>query len=182
MFATAATYTDAWQICLSQLKAKTSAEEFAQWFLPIEPLEFDGARLRIKVPDRDFARTIESNYSQVLKPIIAQHFGSETRLYYAIPKSNHPIAVPSESDATVSEQSFSQPTDTSNIRNPFVIPGINRLRIEPQLNKNYTFDNFIEGECNRLVRSAAMSISVNPGSHTPFNPLYIYGVYVIGIS
>ena len=175
MTVTSATYTDAWQTCLSQLKTKTSAEEFAQWFLPIEPLGFEGGRLRIKVPDRDFARTIECNYSQVLKPVIAQHFGSDTRLYYAIPKSDHPITVPSESDASVSEHSFSQPTDTSNIRNPFVIPGINRIRIEPQLNKNYTFDNFIEGECNRLVRSAAMSISVNPGSHTPFNPLYIYG-------
>ena len=175
MLANAATYNDAWQSCLTELKAKTSAEEFAKWFLPIEPLEFDGERLRIKVPDRDFARTIEDNYSQVLKPIIAQLFGSDTRLFYAIPKSNHPIAVPSESDATTTEHTFSPQTDTSNIRNPFVIPGINRLRIEPQLNKSYTFDNFVEGECNRLVRSAAMSVSVNPGSHTPFNPLYIYG-------
>ena len=175
MLANAATYNDAWQNCLSEIKTKTSAEEFAKWFLPIEPLEFDGERLRIKVPDRDFAKMIEDNYSQVLKPIIAQLFGRDTRLFYAIPKNNHPIAVPSESDATTVEHTFSQQTDTSNIRNPFVIPGINRLRIEPQLNKNYTFDNFIEGECNRLVRSAAMSVSVNPGSHTPFNPLYIYG-------
>ena len=175
MLANATTYNDTWQSCLTEIKTKTSAEEFAQWFLPIEPLEFDGERLRIKVPNRDFAKTIEDNYSQVLKPIIAQLFGRNTRLYYAIPKNNHPIAVPSESNVTTTSHSFSQQTDTSNIRNPFVIPGINRLRIEPQLNKNYTFDNFIEGECNRLVRSAAMSVSVNPGSHTPFNPLYIYG-------
>ena len=175
MLANAATYNDTWQNCLSEIKMKTSAEEFAQWFLPIEPLEFDGERLRIKVPDRDFAKTIENNYSQVLKPIIAQLFGRDTRLYYAIPKNNHPIAVPSESDVTSTEHPFSQQTDTSNIRNPFVIPGINRIRIEPQLNKEYTFDNFIEGECNRLVRSAGMSVSVNPGHHTPFNPLYIYG-------
>ena len=175
MLANAATYNDAWQNCLSELKSKTSAEEFAQWFLPIEPLEFDGARLRVRVPNRDFAMTIENNYSQVLKPIIAQLFGSDTRLYYAIPKNNSSIVVSSESSATTSEHTFSQPTDTSNIRNPFVIPGINRLRIDPQLNRNYTFDNFIEGECNRLVRSVAMSVSVNPGNHTPFNPLYIYG-------
>ncbi len=171
MLANSATYTDAWQSCLSELKTKTSAEEFAQWFMPIEPLEFDGVRLRVKVPDRDFARTIEDNYSHVLKPIIAEWFGSDTRLYYAVRK----IAVPSESDVTSQSSTVAQPTNTTKIRNPFVIPGINRLRIEPQLNKNYTFDNFIEGECNRLVRSAAMSISVNPGSHTPFNPLYIYG-------
>ena len=48
------------------------------------------------------------------------------------------------------------------------------MRIDPQLNPNYTFSTFIEGECNRLARSAGMSVAVNPGT-TPFNPLYIYG-------
>ena len=61
MLANSATYNDAWQTCLSEIKTKTSAEEFVQWFLPIEPLKFDGERLHIKVPDRDFAKTIEAN-------------------------------------------------------------------------------------------------------------------------
>ena len=175
MLANATTYTDAWQSCLSELKEKTSAEEFAQWFLPIEPLKFDGEQLQIKVPNQEFVTAIENKYSQVLKPIIAQLFGNNIRLLYAIPRNNHHVAISAPDSDVTAEPKFSPQTDTSNIRNPFVIPGINRLRIEPQLNKNYTFDNFIEGECNRLVRSAAMSVSVNPGSHTPFNPLYIYG-------
>ena len=175
MQANAATYNDIWQNCLRAIQTKTSAEEFAKWFLPIEPLEFDGKRLQIKVPSRDFARIIEDNYSQVLKPVVAELFGNDTRLFYAIPKSNRQIAVPSESDATTTEPIFSHQTNTANIQNPLTIPGIPRMKNEPLLNRNYTFDNFIEGECNRLVRSAAMSISVNPGNHTPFNPLYIYG-------
>jgi len=175
MLANTATYNDVWQNCLNAIKTQTSAEEFAKWFLPIEPLEFDGKHLQIKVPNRDFARIIEENYSQVLKPVIAEQFGSDTRLFYAIPKSNRQIAVPSESDATTVEHTFSPQTNTANIQNPLTIPGIPRMKNEPPLNKNYTFDNFIEGECNRLVRSAAMAISVNPGNHTPFNPLYVYG-------
>lgn len=175
MLANATTYTDAWQSCLSELKEKTSAEEFAQWFLPIEPLKFDGEQLQIKVPNQEFVAAIENKYSQVLKPIIAQLFGNNIRLLYAIPRNNQQVAITAERSDTTAEPKFSPQTDTSNIRNPFVIPGINRIRIEPQLNKEYTFDNFIEGECNRLVRSAGMSVSVNPGNHTPFNPLYIYG-------
>ena len=175
MLANAATYNDVWQNCLNTIKTQTSAEEFAKWFLPIEPLEFDGKHLQIKVPNRDFARIIEENYSQVLKPVIAEQFGNDTRLFYAIPKSNRQIAVPSESDAVDTVPNFSPQTNTANIQNPLTIPGIPRMKNEPPLNKNYTFSNFIEGECNRLVRSAAMSVSVNPGSHTPFNPLYIYG-------
>ena len=173
MLANTATCNDMWKSCLSQIESLVSPEEFKQWFLPLVPVDFENKIFRVKVSSRDFAMTIENNYSRVLKPVIAQVFGNDARLYYAIPKT--PVVVPSESSTTTPEPQFTQPTDTSNIRNPFVIPGINRLRIDPQLKKNYTFDNFIEGECNRLVRSAAMSVSVSPGSHTPFNPLYIYG-------
>ena len=51
---------------------------------------------------------------------------------------------------------------------------LKKLIVDPQLNPNLTFATFIEGECNRLARSAGMSVAVNPGNN-PFNPLYIYG-------
>ena len=51
--------------------------------------------------------------------------------------------------------------------------------IDPQLNPAYTFENFIEGDCNRLVRSTGISVALNPGK-TPFNPLYIYGASGLG--
>ena len=87
MLASTATYNDVWQNCLSELKMRTTEQEFAQWFQPLEPLDYDGVRLCVKVPDRNFAKAIEANYSQVLKPVIAQLFGRDTRLCYAIPKS-----------------------------------------------------------------------------------------------
>ncbi len=41
----------------------------------------------------------------------------------------------------------------SELKNPFVIPGIRNLKIESQLNPNYSFDNFLEGDSNSLARS-----------------------------
>ena len=58
----------------------------------------------------------------------------------------------------------------SGIKNPFVIPGLKRSQIDPQLNPNNTFENFVEGECNRLARSAGMAVAQKPGG-TSFNPL-----------
>jgi chromosomal replication initiator protein len=55
-----------------------------------------------------------------------------------------------------------------------VIPGLKKLDIDPRLNPENSFDNFIEGECNRLARSAGFAVSKNPGG-TAFNPLLIYG-------
>jgi len=175
MHTNSVTYNDAWQNCLSQIKAQTSAEEFAKWFLPIIPIEFNGTTLRLRVPNKNFVEQIENNYLRVLKPLIAESFGQQTRLCYAVPKSDIQMSIDSSADATITSHPFSTQTDTANIRNPFVIPGLKKIIIDPQLNKNYTFANFIEGECNRLVRSAGMSVAVNPGNNTPFNPLYIYG-------
>ena len=36
-----------------------------------------------------------------------------------------------------------------------------------------TFDNFVEGDCNRESRAAAYACALNPGKY--FNPLFIYG-------
>ena len=177
MLSTSVTYKDAWQNCLSQIQARTSAEEFAKWFLPIIPLEFDGTKLRLRVPNKNFVEQIEYNYGRILKPLIAESFGQQTKLYYAVPRSDAQNTAPVESIATEATTTATVPQiDASKIRNPFVFPGIaQKMRIDPQLNKSYTFATFIEGECNRLVRSASMSVAVTPGSNTPFNPLYIYG-------
>ncbi len=47
------------------------------------------------------------------------------------------------------------------------------------LNASYTFDRFIEGDCNQFARSAALAIAQQP-RHTAFNPLLIYGGVGLG--
>jgi len=74
---------------------------------------------------------------------------------------NRPIQVPFE---------LTQPS----IKNPFVIPGIKKIHFDPRLNPDYNFNNFVEGECNRLARSAGIAVGNNPGG-TAFNPMMIYG-------
>ena len=167
------TYSDMWQNCLDRIKAQTSAEEFEKWFQPIVPLEFDGTTLRLKVPNESYVRQIEKNYIPFLRPIIAQLYGQQTKLHYAVPRASAATTTTVDAD-TAHIARFNTRTDSANIKNPFVIPGLKKIVIDPQLNPNLTFATFVEGECNRLARSAGMAIAVTPGN-TPFNPLYIYG-------
>ena len=174
MLAPAQTYCEKWQTCLDQIKSRTTEEEFVKWFKPIVPLEFDGKTLRLCVPNMSYVYQIEKHYIPFLRPIISQLYGQEIRLHYAVPKNDaQSVPVSKEADTTAISQ-FSTQTNTANIKNPFVIPGVRKIVVDPQLNPNLTFATFIEGECNRLARSAGMSVAVNPGN-TPFNPLYIYG-------
>lgn len=148
------TYGDVWQSCLSRIREHTSDEEFAKWFKPIVPLDFVGVTLKLKVPNESYVYHIEKHFIPLLKPIIHQLFGLKTKLRYAVPKTE-PAAVTVVGDADMTAiNKFVAQSDTTNIKNPFVIPGIRRLVIDPQLNPNYTFDTFVEGACNRLCRSA----------------------------
>uniref|UniRef100_UPI0040564B6E chromosomal replication initiator protein DnaA n=1 Tax=Alistipes sp. TaxID=1872444 RepID=UPI0040564B6E len=167
------TYNDMWQECLAHLKTRTTEEEFSKWFEPIVPLEFDGTTLRLRVPNASYVYQIEKNYLKFLRPIISRYYGQQTKLFYAIPK---PQAAPTaEIDSTEIPRVIAQ-TDTANIQNynPVAIPGIRRPFIDPNLNPSLKFSSFIEGDCNRLARSAGMAVAINPGNN-PFNPLYIYG-------
>lgn len=70
-------------------------------------------------------------------------------------------------------------TDDPPVQNPFAIPGLQEKEVESQLNESYTFERFIEGDCNQLARSAAWSIAQTPGG-TSFNPYLVYGGVGLG--
>ena len=165
-----AKYTEMWQDCLDRLRLSITEEEFVKWFNPIRPIDYDGSVLRLRVPNESFVSNIEKRYLSILLPIVSELYGSDIQLKYAVPR--RPQA--SVENTSTQVPKFQTPTDTANIKNPFVIPGLRRINIDPQLNMNYTFENHIEGECNRLARSAGMAVAVSPGSNA-FNPLYIYG-------
>ena len=164
-------YNDIWQTCLARIKEQTSEDEFTKWFKPLVPLAFDGTTLQLRVPNESYVYHIEKNYLPFLKPILYQLFGMKTRLRYVMPRASEPA--PQTMDNTAIGKFIAQ-TDTANIKNPFILPGIRKAIIDPQLNPNYTFESFVEGECNRLARSAGYAVAVGPGT-TPFNPLYIWG-------
>ena len=86
MFNNSQTYSDIWQLCLNRIKEQTSAEEFAKWFQPIVPLEFDGTTLRLRVPNASYVYQIEKNYIPFLRPIISDR--KSTRLNSSHPSSS----------------------------------------------------------------------------------------------
>ncbi|MBM3440893.1 MAG: chromosomal replication initiator protein DnaA, partial [Bacteroidetes bacterium] len=65
------------------------------------------------------------------------------------------------------------------VKNPFVIPGLKKVQIDPQLNPQYTLESFVEGDCNRVARRAGKTVADKPGA-TSFNPLVIYGGVGLG--
>jgi chromosomal replication initiator protein len=94
--------------------------------------------------------------------------------------SNQSVTASQYSRSFEDDRAVPQPQiKADQIKNPFVIPGIRKMRIDSFLNPNYTFENFIEGDCNRLARSAGMAVAKKPGG-TAFNPLFLFGSVGLG--
>lgn len=84
---------------------------------------------------------------------------------------SYTVKIPTRSHSDLKNSPVNVPLNSTanTIRNPFIIPGLKKVNVESQLNPNYTFENFIEGDCNRLARSAGYAVSNKPGG-TSFNP------------
>ena len=171
--------------------------------------EDDLVKLTIQLPSRFYFEWLEEHYHALLRKTVTKVLGSEGRLFYdivierddvqkgyegasmhlparqadrgphdddreppAFPRAQHP----SQTRQRDLDEPYAQ---IGGPANPFVIPGIRKPRIDSQLNASYTFERFIEGDCNRLARSASWAIAQQPGA-TSFNPFLIYGGVGLG--
>jgi len=178
--------THVWNNCLNIIKDNIPAQSFKTWFEPIKAIRQEGSVLTIQVPSLFFYEWLEEHYVGLLRKTIKNQLGEEGRLEYNIvmeQSSAKPYTTNMPSNGNGSEgknQSMPIPVSINkDIKNPFVIPGLRKLQVDPQLNQNYTFETFIEGDCNRLARSAGYAVAAKPGG-TSFNPLMIYGGVGLG--
>ncbi len=181
------TSTQVWDSCLQIIKDNIPAQSFKTWFEPIKALRLEGNVLTIQVPSLFFYEWLEEHYVGLLRKTVKKQLGEEGRLEYNIVVEKSSTTIPFTTNmpsngngAEGKNQSMPMPVALNkDIKNPFVIPGLKKLQVDPQLNANYTFENFVEGDCNRLARSAGYAVAAKPGG-TSFNPLMIYGGVGLG--
>jgi len=177
-----------WNNCLEFIKDNIQEQAFKTWFMPIEAIELTENALYIQVPSKFFYEWLEEHYVKILKVALTKQLGPDAKLLYKIQmektsgaKQPYTEQLPSTQRGPVKPQELDVPIQNKNpeLKNPFVIPGIRNVKIESQLNSNYSFDNFLEGDSNRLARSAGMAVANKPGG-TSFNPLLIFGGVGLG--
>jgi len=179
-----------WNNCLKIIKDNVNLQSFKTWFEPIKSIKLDGTVLTIQVPSQFFYEWLEEHYVTLLRKTIKRELGNEARLDYQIIVENSSnthkptlINIPTYDANSNSNKNpdVNAPVfiGSNPIKNPFVIPGLKKVQIQSQLNPIYNFDSFVEGDCNRLARSAGFAVANKPGG-TSFNPLVIYGGVGLG--
>ncbi|ARK13682.1 chromosomal replication initiator protein DnaA [Fibrivirga algicola] len=171
-----------WNNCLRVIQEIVPEPSFKTWFEPIIPVRLNGKVLTIQVPSEFFYEWLEENFIHALRKALDYAIGRDGQLEYSIvvdqgDAQNRPIAV--SMPTTKSPQSAKPDNVSPVLRSPFALKDLDSLTLDSYLNPTYTFDNYVEGDCNRLARNAGFAVASRPGV-TSFNPLMIYGGVGLG--
>ncbi len=172
-------------------------EILSTFFKPlfINRYDKDKKSVFIKLPSIYYYEHIEAHYAKLLKSALEKVLGPGIKINYEVPqpvkkKGNkskillgHTDQIPENAPLTV------PPNYAETIKNPFVIPGIKKVQLDSNLNKELSFEDFVVGKNNEYAYIAGKEVVNNPGHK--FNPLFIYGnsglgkthlVHAIGIA
>lgn len=173
-----------WSKCLQLIQSHINEQSFNTWFKPIKPVKLVNSTLTIQVPSQFFYEWLEEHYIDILRQAIDNELGNAGKLEYSIvinEGKNNPnkgrISIPITPKQAPRQQYQKQ--EPKVIRNPFQSMTKDGLDQSSQLNPRHIFDNFIEGDSNRLARTAGLAVADKPGI-TSFNPLMLYGGVGLG--
>ncbi len=159
-----------WEECRRVLRDNLSQSAYQTWFAPLVPLQWENDVLVLQVKSQFIVDYIEDNYLDLLSRVLRRVFGEKVQLEYRICVAGSTIDVPSEP---------LKATPVSVARDVRLTADGQSDKWDSQLNTQYTFDNFVKGEPNKLARAAGVEIAKQPGK-TIFNPLFLFGGSGVG--
>ena len=164
-----------WDSCLHLIEANVTEQQFKTWFAPIvfESYSETEHTLLVQVPSMYVYEYLEQYYVGLLSKVLTRVFGSEVRLSYkVVTDKSHGIAQNVESECPAAIEA-PKPLHGGN-KAPTTLDAAKPQSLNPQLDPKKTFNNYIEGDSNKLPRTVGLSIAEHPGK-TTFNPFYIFG-------
>lgn len=168
------TYRLKWEQCLKIIRNNVAEEAYNAFFatMVFEQYSEAGRTLLIQLPSQFYYEYIEEHYAKLMNLVLRRVFQTDVVLKYRVKLND-------KADVGVQQPDKAPAIPTSNYkRRPNEVPTIIEAHtddeIDSQLSREYTFDNFIEGDANRAARAIGYTVAQNPNSRQ-FNPLFIYG-------
>ena len=169
-----------WNRCLDIIKDNVPETTYNTWFAPIVPLKYEDKTLILQIPSQFFYEILEERFVDLIRKTLYKVIGEGTKLMYnvmvdktSIPNQTVNLEASNRSTAVTPKSIIGGNKAPSFLQAPAV------QDLDPHLNPNYNFENFIEGYSNKLSRSVAEAVAQKPGG-TAFNPLFLYGASGVG--
>ncbi len=187
---------DIWDKCLQTLEKEIPAQEYKIWVLPLQAKLVSETRLVLFAPNkfvidfvkRKFLVTISKIISKLSDNLITVELQMGTNKK-SDSSATETVQAKKTSSAARTEHNQPDGSFTSVINHASKVSGessatqANIKKYQSALNKEMSFDTFVEGKCNMLARAAALQIveTINEGgSNNNYNPFLIYGGVGLG--
>ena len=165
-----------WDNSLLLIKDSVTEQQYNTWFKPIvfESYKPSTKTLLVQVPSPFVYEYLEQNFVDLLSKVLHRNFGEGIRLTYrVVTDKEHKLSQDIEADpddADMAKQTRERAKQTA------AQPAAPQQQedIDTQLDPKLTFNNYMEGDSNKLPRSVGLSIAEHPNT-TQFNPMFIYG-------
>jgi len=138
-----------WDKCLEAFNDVLSDKQMKTWFHPLE-VQRESNTLNVVAPNKFIKDEIETEYLLLIKETVLNKSLNEV--------SEIRLSLP---ERPLQEESISRP----------------RKIFKNTLNKDLTFNNFVEGKSNQLAKATCSSVVSELGQ---YNPLYVYGGVGLG--
>ncbi|MBP5380471.1 MAG: chromosomal replication initiator protein DnaA [Bacteroidaceae bacterium] len=169
-----------WKRCLEIIEVNVvNKQDYRTWFMPIQFVSFNREQkeLLLSVPSNYFFEILDGQFKKLMYSVVWKTFGKDIHIMYRIlTDSTNNIATDVDTTPTAVE---SQRLSKDGVFLPTGRSKIQPAELDSNLNAEYRFENFIEGESNKLPRSIGQAIAENP-KQTTFNPLFIFGASGVG--
>lgn len=152
-----------WAHCLREIRSQINPKSYEQWFARTEATFVNANTIRIVVADTICADWLRKHYQTMVEDIVFDTTQKKTAIEF-MPYVEKTI-----------KNDLSQDLFGSIISEDKLSPEIKKTPPkETNRRSNYTFDNFVVGDTNRMAFSSAYTIAGN-NSQTTYNPLFIFG-------
>ena len=167
-----------WNRCLKMIRDNVPETTFKTWFEPIVPLKYEDKALTIGVPSPFFYEILEEKFADLLRVTLNKEIEEGTQLMYSvqIDKPNQKTTDWQGNHISPALPKRRPITDGNTAPDPMQSPAPQDL--DPHLNPNYNFENFIKGSSNEFSRTVGETVAKNPAR--TFNPLFLYGPSGVG--
>lgn len=155
---------DFWNETLSQLKNDMDEGEFSFVFSSLQYESSSANRITLSVPSAFFRDQLKGKYLRVLEEKLLELTGQAIEFDFSLRK---PEPVIKAKENLPREVPLEAPKPKATPRKP-----------HPQLNPDYTLENYVVGKNNEFAYSCAVSISKDPGN--AYNPFFLYGGVGLG--
>lgn len=165
-----------WDNSLLLIKDSVTEQQYNTWFKPIvfESYKPSTKTLLVQVPSPFVYEYLEQNFVDLLSKVLHRNFGEGIRLTYrVVTDKEHKLSQDIEADSDDADMAKQTRECAQQMAAQPAAPQ-QQEDIDTQLDPKLTFNNYMEGDSNKLPRSVGLSIAEHPNT-TQFNPMFIYG-------